>query len=148
MFLLAFSVSSSCWAGIFEAQAAYERGDYATALNELRPLAEQGNAHAQASLGWMYTNGHGVPQDDAEAAKWYLLAAEQGDAFAQYMLPEMYAKGDRVPEDDVKAVKRIRLAAEQGNAEAQFKLGTMYRKGDSVRVRHRREHAAPGPCRA
>ena len=35
----------------------YERGDYATALKELRPLAEQGDAYAQGILGLMYDHG-------------------------------------------------------------------------------------------
>ncbi len=30
----------------------------------------------------MYANGQGVPQDYAEAARWYRMAAEQGDASA------------------------------------------------------------------
>ena len=50
---------------------AYNAGDYATALQEFRPLAEQGNASAQNNLGWMYYKGQGVPQDYAEAVKWY-----------------------------------------------------------------------------
>ena len=33
---------------------AYDAGDYATALQEWRPLAEQGNAYAQTNLGFMY----------------------------------------------------------------------------------------------
>ncbi len=65
---------------------AYEAGDYATALQEFRPLAEQGNAYAQYNLGIMYEIGQGVPQDYAEAVKWYRLAAEQGDAYAQTIL--------------------------------------------------------------
>ncbi len=36
---------------------------------------------------WVYVrNGEGVPQDYAEAAKWYRLAAEQGYATAQTIL--------------------------------------------------------------
>ena len=46
---------------------AAERGDYATALREWRPLVEQGYAPAQVKLGLMYYDGHGVPQDYAEA---------------------------------------------------------------------------------
>ncbi len=49
------------WAGLDEGVAAYERGDYETALREFRPPAEQGNALAQFSLALMYANGHGVP---------------------------------------------------------------------------------------
>jgi TPR repeat protein len=40
---------------------AYERGDYATALREFRPLAERGNPGAQFNLGQLYAKGHGVP---------------------------------------------------------------------------------------
>ncbi len=58
-------------AGPFEdGLAAYRRDDYATALKFWRPLAEQGDAQAQHNLGFMYANGQGVPQDNAEAVKW------------------------------------------------------------------------------
>ena len=50
-------------------------------VEELHSRAEQGNAAAQYNLGVMYDNGEGVPQDYAEAAKWYRLAAEQGEAW-------------------------------------------------------------------
>jgi hypothetical protein len=56
-------------AGWDEGIAAYERGDYETALRELYPLAEQGDAKAQNNLGDMYCYGHGVPQDYAEAVR-------------------------------------------------------------------------------
>ena len=62
---------------------AFERGDYKTAVWLLRPLAEQGLAAAQYNLGVIYDKGQGVPEDNAEALKWYRLAAEQGDADAQ-----------------------------------------------------------------
>ncbi len=58
--------------------AAFSRGDYAAALREWRPLAEQGYAGAQFYLGVMYATGRGLPQDYAEAVKWYRKAAEQG----------------------------------------------------------------------
>jgi WD40 repeat protein len=45
-----------------------------------RKAAEQGNADAQYSLGFMYENGRGVPRDDTAAASWYQKAAEQGNA--------------------------------------------------------------------
>lgn len=55
---------------------AYESGDFATALQEWRPLAEEGDARAQYNLGLMYELGQGVPQDFTETARWYRLAAE------------------------------------------------------------------------
>ncbi len=69
-------LTAPAWAGWDEAVAAYRRGDYATALREWRPLAKQGNAKAQNNLGVMYYNGQGVPQDYAEAVKWWRKAAE------------------------------------------------------------------------
>ena len=77
---------------------AYEAGDYATALQEFRPLAGQGNAYAQTNLGFMYESGQGVPQDYAEAVKWYRLAAEQGNALGQTNLGVMHEKGKGVPQ--------------------------------------------------
>ena len=69
---------------------AYDAGDYATALQEWRPLAEQGDADVQTLVGAMYSNGKGVPQDYTEAVKWYRLASEQGYGSAQYNLGIMY----------------------------------------------------------
>ena len=54
-------------AGMAEAEAAYDRGDYETAHAELRPLAEAGHAAAQLYLGVMSENGQGLPRDDAAA---------------------------------------------------------------------------------
>jgi len=65
---------------------AYERGDYDTALKEFRPLADQGDPLAQATLGLMYAEGEGVAQDYQEAVRWYRLAAEQGHASGQFSL--------------------------------------------------------------
>ena len=82
-----------------EAVAAYDRGDYATAVRGFLVHAEQGHASAQYDLGVMYNYGWGVPEDDAEAVRWYRLAAEQGHASAQYNLGAMYANGEGVPEN-------------------------------------------------
>ena len=67
----------------------------------------------------MYANGQGVPQNYAEAVKWYRLAADQGNATAQFNLALMYANGQGVPQNYAEAVKWYRLAADQGDAEAQ-----------------------------
>ena len=96
--------------------AAYEDGDYATALQEWRPLAEQGDAGAQFNLGVMYMNGYGVPQDYAEAVRWYRLAAEQEYADAQNNLGVMYEKGQGVSQDYERAMELYRKAANQGDA--------------------------------
>jgi uncharacterized protein len=112
--------------------AAYEREDYATAIQVLRPLADRGNADAQARLGWMYHYGEGVPQDDAAAASWYRKAANQGDADAQSTLGFLYEYGKGVPQDDAAAASWYRKAANQGSARAQIDLGYMYDHGQGV----------------
>ena len=66
-------------------------------IDELRVRADQGNATAQYDLGVMYANGLGVPEDDAEAVRWYRLAAEQGNVDAQSALGFIYATGRGVP---------------------------------------------------
>lgn len=72
-------------AGPFEdGRAAYDRGDYATALRLWRPLAEQGNPGAQYNLGGMYASSRGVsqgvPHDFVLAYKWFSLAASRAPA--------------------------------------------------------------------
>ena len=109
-----------------DAAAAYERGDYATELRLLKPLADQGNAEAQARLGIAYDLGRGVPQDYAQALKYYHLAADQGDAGAQNSLGLMYKYGHGVPHDYEQAKKYYHLAADKGDADAQNNIGGMY----------------------
>src|SRR5262245_39691075 len=82
-----------------DAAAALSRGDYATGLRIVRPLAEQGDARAQYNLAVSYEQGWGVSQDLAEAARWYRRAAEQGYSLAQHNLGEFYRAGRGVARD-------------------------------------------------
>ena len=109
--ILLVSLSAPAWAGFQDGLAAYERGDYATALREWKPLAEAGIPEAQFNLGFMYDSGEGVPQDYAEAVRFYRLAAEQGYASAQLNLGFMYDNGRGVPQDYVQAHMWSNLAA-------------------------------------
>ena len=114
--VLALALSAPVFAADFQAGgAAYDHGDYATALKEWQPLAEQGKADAQLGLGAMYFYGRGAPQDYAEAVKWYRLAAEQGQADAQIALGFMYYFGHGVPQDYVQAHMWYSLAAERSS---------------------------------
>jgi hypothetical protein len=98
--------------------AAFNQGDYDTALREWRPLAEQGNPGAQLNLGFMYDNGYGVPQNYKEAIKWYRKAAEQGNDRAQYNLGLMYDSGYGVPQDYVQAHMWYNIAGVAGESAA------------------------------
>jgi TPR repeat protein len=103
-------------AGSFQnGMAAFNREDYAAAGRALWPLAESGDARAQAILGYMFANGRGVPQNYIEAASWYRRASEQGHPTAQYMLGLMYDKGQGVPQDYVEAYKWLDLAVSRAS---------------------------------
>jgi TPR repeat protein len=111
---------------------AYKRGDYAIALNNWLPLAEQGDASAQYLLGLLYHDGKGVPQDYAQARDWYRKAAEQGNASAQVNLGTLYYHDQGVPQDYTQARKWWLKAAEQGDAGVQASLGFLYSLGKGV----------------
>jgi uncharacterized protein len=113
-----------------DGRAAAGRGDYATAIQLWRPLADNSDAKAQTALGNAYLSGQGVPQDYTQAVAWFRKAADQGDAGAQFLLGGMYANGRGVPQDYAQAAVWFRKTAEQGNAAAQFGLGVIYEAGD------------------
>ena len=66
---LCMLLATPAWAGFEEGLATAKRGDYASALREFRPLAEQGDAAAQYNLGVIYAKGESVPKDYAEPAE-------------------------------------------------------------------------------
>lgn len=96
----------------------YQVGDYATAFQEIAPLAEKGDAKAQTYLGTMYLEGKGISQNYQEARKWFFLAAKQGVAESQLGMGVIYATGKGVPQDLVKAYAWLSLAAAQNHVEA------------------------------
>lgn len=108
-----------------EAQAAYYKKDYATALQGFQILADRGNARAEFFLAEMYLNGAGVKQDYAQALKLARAAAEQGSAEAQYTLGGMYERGQGVPQDAQQALMWYSLSAATGDEQATRKKATL-----------------------
>ena len=90
----------------------------AQTTEEIRQLAEQGDALAQYQLGNMYLSGKGVEQKYFMAVHWLRKAAEQREAMAQYSLGMMYAQGKGVAQNDAEAIYWYRKAAEQDLNEA------------------------------
>ena len=69
--LLSLLLPVQSWGDAFlKGLDAYNSGDYATAFKEQAPLAEQGHTIAQNNLGYMYEEGHGVPQNYVKAHIW------------------------------------------------------------------------------
>ena len=124
--------AASTQVGLDEAQAAFKRGDYETALREFRPLAEEGDARAQHALGVHYMFGYGVPRDFTQAFKWFQRAARHGHAVAKYDLGLMYYRGEGIERNFPEAFKWFFEAAEQSHAPAQYYVGLSYSGGQGV----------------
>lgn len=124
-------------AGLDEADALIQQGDFAAALEALLPFAFQGIADAQYKVGVIYdygrqAGGSGVPENPFEAVKWYRKAAERGHARAQRNLAACYDAGRGVQADPVEAARWYRAAALQHDSFAEFSLGMMYYEGRGV----------------
>jgi uncharacterized protein len=98
--------------------AAYNRGDYIAALRDWYPLAENGDARAQAGLGFLFHKGLGVAQDDLEAASWFGKAASKGQAEAQLLLGTLYFFGEGVQQSYVFAFAWCEVAQSNGQSDA------------------------------
>ncbi len=99
----------------------------------MRTAAQAGNSIALYGLGWSYLHGEdGLPQDSAEAAKWYSKSASLGNPEAQATLGLLYEEGNGVPEDWVKAAQLYHQSAEQNNAIGQSMLARAYEFGIGV----------------
>jgi TPR repeat protein len=83
-----------------------------------------------------------VPQDDAEAIKWYTLGANQGDAFAQYGLGLMFRNGYGVEPDVVEAYKWLYLAAQQGHGKAADDLDATAARMTAEQIQQAKARAA------
>jgi TPR repeat protein len=134
---LACGAAAQAAAGLDEADALIEKGEFAAALEALLPFAYQGIAEAQYKVGVLFdygqqAGGRGVPQNPFEALKWYRKAAEQGHARAQRNLASLYEAGRGSIADATEAARWYRAAALQGDSYAQFSLGRMYRDGRGV----------------
>jgi TPR repeat protein len=112
IFIAVASTAADFSAGL----TAYQNGDYVKAINEWRPLAEQGVAAAQFNLGLMSLDGRGLPQDYTEAARWFERSAEQDYGKAQLNLGALYGVGKGVKRDYVQAYKWLNLCAAKGDA--------------------------------
>jgi TPR repeat protein len=72
-------------------------------LDQLRHLADTGDASAQNALGLRYATGDGVPLSEQDAVRWFIKAAEQGNVPAQSKLGSIYYSGRGVPQDSNRA---------------------------------------------
>ena len=90
--------------------AAFQKNDFTTALRQWLPLARQGVAKAQVSVGQIYDFSL-TPPEYEKAVSWYRKASEQGDPQGQANLGIMYMAGFGVPQDYQLAHMWLNLAA-------------------------------------
>jgi uncharacterized protein len=110
------------------AVAEYNAGQFPEAAASFSRAGDQGHAESQYILSTMYDEGKGVPQDDAQAARWERMAADQGHPYAQANLSfRCYTASDFAG-----AFEWCRRAADGELAWAQYNLGLMYQKGEGV----------------
>jgi len=98
LFAFLVSVGLSGWNSaradaLKDGQDAWDAGKFAKSMELLLPLAKEGDPKAQYRVGVMHASGQGVPHNEPEAVKWFLLSAAQGNADAEYSLGQEYATG-------------------------------------------------------
>jgi len=99
---------------------AFNAGNYKEAFAVWWPLAQHGDAKAQASLGFLYYSGKGVGRDDQRALLWFSRAAEAGQPTAQFFLGLQYYYGKGVKRDLAKAYSWCDIALTNGYSESLF----------------------------
>ncbi len=108
---------------------AFLDGDYETAIAELEPAAQSGDATAQYYLGVLYDHGEGVARNYRTAADWYEKAAAQGHREAQFKLGLLQYTGGGQPagpsalaRDPEAAARWFEPAAKAGHPMASYLL--------------------------
>lgn len=84
-------------------------------LEQLRQMADNGDAAAENALGLRYATGDGIKLDEKEAVRWFTRAAENGSVAAQSKLGSFYYSGRGVPADATKAYFWMAVARLSGD---------------------------------
>ncbi|MEE8188253.1 MAG: tetratricopeptide repeat protein, partial [Kiloniellales bacterium] len=128
------AAAQAAWAQSYdEGMAAYDAGDNVKARDIWAPLAAEGDAAAQYSLGKLLENGgKGIQRDYPRAAEWYRKSAAQGIAAAQNNLGLMYAQGRGVARDAVRAAELWLVAGQKNHPIAQYNLALAYYRSDGL----------------
>ena len=123
-----------------DANAASQRGDYATQINLFEQAAESGNSFAQNYLAVMYEFGGHVTRNYEAAAEWHRLAAEQNRSDSELSLGIMYELGRGLPQDYVIA-DMLYILSEKNN-------GAPLHYSDSIEMKMTREQIIESQRRA
>jgi TPR repeat protein len=111
---------------------AYDAGRYEAALRWFSKAAELGDATAMMGMSWIYGNGRGVPEDNAEAMRWRRMAADHGNTNAMTSIGYSYQQGQGVAKDYAEAMRWYKRAADLGDADGMHDVGWLYELGQGV----------------
>lgn len=114
-----------------EGWRAYQRGEYAAALQHWTRSANEGDPAAQYNVGVMYDEGTGVNRDAAKVVAWWSKAADQDHQMAQHNLA-LFLIESGGEEDFDKAAFWLKRAAANGFVRSQYSLAKLYATGIGV----------------
>jgi len=120
--LALMGAASVCFAekleSLTEGQQAFNKGDYAKALELWQKLAQDGQPEAQVFVGLAYANGWGVKKNLEEASNWYMRAAENNSPSGQFLLGLHYVTTGINQYDVRVGIKWLKRAADNGDKQA------------------------------
>ena len=127
-------------------------------MDELRKLAQAGDADAQFQLGVRYAVGSDVAQDYSEAARWFSAAAEQGHILAQSNMGAYYWAGRGVEKDLNKAYFWALLAQSGGDDASRVRVPFLASRLSETEIladqnqanewfKNHRSHSKPSPSK-
>ena len=114
------------------AESAYASGDLTKVVSLLTPLAESGNAVAQHRLGFMYSTGTGVEQNDAKAIEWFEKAVANNDEESRVALSELLNKQLTANLDTSAQIPMLEKLSAMGDVNANAVLGSYLLTGTGI----------------
>ncbi len=124
---LTLITSSYSFSSFHDAEIFHQKQDHIKAINELKPLAEIGDAKAQNLLGKMYYLGQGTPKNIPKGVALLREAAKKGIPEAQGAIGYMHLIGESGALLDIKLAQDwMTKAANQGDVNSQYNLAVMY----------------------
>lgn len=97
-------------------------------IDEIKILAEKGNADAQYDLGWAFFSGESVKMDGDLALHWFQKSAIQGHPKGMWKVGCSFEGKDME-----QAVCWYQKSADAGCSAAQWWLGVKYYRGEGVK---------------
>lgn len=106
--------------------------DHASAVRWYTVCADDGDADAMNTVGYMYLMGKGIDKDKEKAVRYLKDAFEHGSAQAAFRLAQLYDNGECYTDPDLdRAVDWYQKSADLGYADAEYALAGVLLMQDS-----------------